>query len=197
MFMFVFFVTFVAIVGLFFQVIQALTLAFALQQTGMGQQMLFWHNMVLAYACRTAMATAPLPLNMSSIDPNGGGMLRDAVKNFRAATAGVTYNQLVDWNSSIFLAQYNGANNVRMVVTYTDPAQSYGGLSSGEVGRQLTTLYQNEFTFGQVIGQQLTKWVRNSTDGSLQSFIIDFSTVPVGFAPVNNGNAIVSPASCS
>ncbi|MBI3419683.1 MAG: hypothetical protein HY053_06090 [Proteobacteria bacterium] len=135
MFLFAFTLVLFAIVGLFFQVVNALALYLASQQLGMGGQLFLWQNLATQYACAQGVPqTGTIGTSDSSVT-NG-------IRSMRAEYQGN------NWNTVIFDGAY-GTTAARMVFSYISPATSYGGLSSAEVIREFRQSFRsNDFRFG-------------------------------------------------
>lgn len=192
MFMFVFSVVLIALVGLFFQVVQALAMTFSLQQVGLGEQVRIWHNMVYDYACQNGLDPTQT-LTMNDADPTGNAAnVRAAVKKLRE-DEGVNYGNIVNWDSIIFPTSYGGATSVRSVITWIDPtkpATSYGGVSPQEVGRQLRKTMRRNHMFGRVNAGEIHLHIK---DGALEQDIV----ISVSGTGIPEGSdALVSAADC-
>jgi hypothetical protein len=192
MFMFVFSVILISLVGLFLQVVQALAMTFSLQQIGVGEQVRIWHNMVYDYACQGGLNPAQT-ITMNEADPLGhAATVRAAVKKMRE-DEGVNYSNMIDWDSIIFQTSYGGATSVRTVVTWVDPTRSstsYGGVSPQEVGRQLRKTARRNHMFGRVNGGEIHLHVK---DRDLEQDIV----ISVSGTGIPEGaDALVSAADC-
>ncbi len=126
MFMFIFAVVLIAIVGLFLQVMLGLGGLMAQQQMALGQQMLYWHSAAYEYACR-------------NMGVNNATVTRGNVTNLRPAYSGPT------WNSNIFNGNFGGTT-VRLVITYLPSGTIMSGYPSSVVASQLQRIrsYQRD-----------------------------------------------------
>jgi hypothetical protein len=127
MFMFVFSVVLMSVVGLFMQVINALVIYFVGLQLAMGQQFIAWHSMATEYACAAA-PLPPLPINTSD------SSVEDGIRDVRPSYAGAT------WDTVIFDGTYGGSST-QIVLSYIDPGKTYAGFSGAEATRQFRTAF--------------------------------------------------------
>jgi hypothetical protein len=169
MFMFVFAVVVIALVSLFFQIFLTLSAFLAGTQLGMGQQVLSWQAMAYDYICSLATPlTPPANVNANRIMEM---RLQDPTQPFNAATNPSLYNG-VRWNSVYFNGNYNGGPT-RMLITYVNPAQLYGGIRGGIVIKQMRQLIGQSQSIGQV-----------TTAGTVTVRVLDTHTTPSAMVTV-------------
>jgi hypothetical protein len=177
MFMFVFSVITISIVGLFFQIVSALTAYFLSQQVGLGEQMLKWHSMAYSYSCGAGSSKSAL---------TNDTIVQSEVP--RATEIAGTY----PWKSVLFSGTYNGTAVSRMLVTYVLPTERPSGFSHNDVARQLTRVTMRQFyRFGRVTGGTIGF---TSYDAGVPA------TISIGGLPgavVDSSVALVSTAVCN
>jgi hypothetical protein len=141
MFMFVFAIILISLVGLFLQIVNALTMFLASQQMGMGQQIILWHNLAKEYAC-TSGVTPGVPLvlppdHLTANDP----ALGTAIHNVRPEYKGR------NWSTAIFSGTIGGAAST-LVLSYIPNNSVFYGIPSAEVVRQFRASFKNnEYRF--------------------------------------------------
>lgn len=140
MFMFVFAVILIAIVGLFLQLVLALGVFLAVSQTGVGQQLIVWQTMAYEYACSSPAIIA---------QPDAGSTLVPVatdITGMRLSSADSGNKPIytgINWDTVIFRGGFIdpdtgtvSATTTRFVMSYADPARRHAGVSAAEVGRQ-------------------------------------------------------------
>lgn len=206
MFMFVYSVVTIAVVGLFFQIVNALGMYFAQQQVGLGAQMSRWHTMAYEFACdSTLLATVGLT-TASAFSTSTTGItaaIQSVDSNLDSSGNGI-YSGLVHsatvngWESIAFTGTYAGSASQRMVMTFVKPTNSYGGVPGLEVGRQLRRISKSRaftsavYNSGGVGAVDITVYADDA--GGQQTLTVSgfsLATVPVG------SNVIVSLANCT
>jgi hypothetical protein len=179
MFMFVFSMLMIAATGLFFQLVNSLAMAFALQQVGMGQQVMRWHTMAYEYVCATAMPVGDVDgaavLTQDSNQQNGEPIYPGPA-----------------WPSILYDTTHSTGSNLHILLTYIDPTASYKGVSGIEVGRQLRKASTRSMLLGQVTAGHTIRLTVSDTVSGYQSTDIDVPpTVPVG------ASALLTIANCN
>ncbi|HVY13093.1 MAG TPA: hypothetical protein VHB73_05975 [Alphaproteobacteria bacterium] len=151
MFMFVFAVILISIVGLFFQVINALTLYLASHQMGVGQQMFAWQNLAMDYACATAIPPGTAPsFGTVYADTETDATIKTGINDIRPEYTGVK------WNTVIFDGKY-GTSDSHLVLSYISPSGTMAGYSVGEIKRQFLLAFKNnDYTFSEVMGGSMS-----------------------------------------
>ena len=175
MFMFTFSVITISVVGLFFQIVSAITAYFLSQQLSLGEQMLKWHSIAFEYSC-----SSPAVIAITS------GPITKADVGRTTELAG-----LYNWNTEIFSGTYNGAAR-RMIVTYATPTEKPSGFSSTDVSRQLVKVTgKQHYRFGRVSGGAVTF---TTYDGGTP-YPIPITGLPA--AVVDNSVVLVSDSNCN
>jgi hypothetical protein len=181
MFMFTFSVLAISIVGLFFQIVSAVTAYFLSLQLSLGEQMLKWHSIAFAYSCTTAGLALP-----------AGSMITKADVDRTSELAG-----LYNWHTEIFDGTYNGKPNVRMIVTYVTPTEKPSGFSAADVARQLLRVTSKQhYRFGRANGGAVgfTTYDDNPRNPTIQ--ITGLPTTPSP-GVVDNSVVLVSDSTCN
>lgn len=171
MFMFAFSVLTISIVGLFFQIVSAVTAYFLSQQLSLGQQMLKWHSIAFEYSCSNPSATgAVTKADVGRTDELAG-----------------QYN----WTSEIFTGTYASASK-RLIVTYATPDERPSGFSTTDVARQLQKVTGKlHYRFGRVSGGN----VGFSTFDAGIPYTITIGGLPA--TVVDNSVVLVSDSTCN
>lgn len=179
MFMFTFSVLTISIVGLFFQIVSAITAYFLSQQLALGEQMLKWHSIAFEYSCTSAGVGLPDLSPISKADVGRSGELVGS------------YN----WNTVIFEnGTYNGVNR-RMLVTYVLPTEKPNGFSVTDLARQIQKVtIKQHYRFGRVSGHTVKFTVFDSGVPTT----IDIAGLPSATPDVvDNSVVLVSDATCN
>lgn len=187
MFMFVFAIILIALVGLFLQVMSTLTLYLSSQQMGMGQQIFTWHNLAREYACSAGLALPAVTQAYTAADPVAAG-----IHNMRPEYAG-RY-----WGAAIFSGLYGGAATTPIVLAYIPTSGTFGGYTMSDVVRQFRGSFKsNEYKFSAV-------YTAGCPSGRCMDVVVSsagtFATVTVSGIPttVPNGAAgMVSVVKCT
>lgn len=177
MFMFTFSVLTISIVGLFFQIVNAITAYFLTIQLALGEQMLKWHSIAFEYSCST-----PAVIALTT------GAITKADVGRTAELAG-----MYDWDTEIFMGTYNGISR-RMIVTYVSPTKTPtpGGFPVSDIARQLRKVTMRQhYRFSRVSGGATN--FTTYDDGTL--IVIPIAGLPAGV--VNNSVALVSDSTCN
>jgi hypothetical protein len=177
MFMFTFSVITISIVGLFFQIVTALTAYFLSQQLALGEQMLKWHSLAFEYSCTTAGLAEPIGTAITTSDFGA-----------RATELGGSYV----WNTVFFNGTYAAAPR-RMIVTYVTPAEKPNGFTVADVARQLSKVTNKQlYHFNRSVAGQTVNFT--TYDGGVAN------TISIGDLPpavVPNSVVLVTDATCS
>ncbi len=183
MFMFTFSVITISIVGLFFQIVSAITAYFMSQQVGLGEQMLKWHSIAFADKC-----------SMTKAD---GEAITDADFDTRAAeVAGQCGVGGCTWHTEFFTGTYDSAP-ARMIVTYVRPDDRPSGFSASDVARQLQKVtIKQRYRFSRASGGATQFTTYDSSTG------VPPHSIPITGMPftsgkvVDNSVVLVSDATC-
>ncbi len=175
MYMFTFSVLTISIVGLFFQIVSAMTAYFLSQQLALGEQMLKWHSIAFGYSC-----SSPAIIALTS------GTITKADVGRTTELAG-----MYDWNTEIFSGTYNGLSR-RLIVTYATPTERPSGFSTTDVARQLLKVTAKQhYRFGRVSGGT----VGFTTYDAGTPATISIAGLPASV--VDNSVVLVSDAACN
>lgn len=183
MFMFTFSVITISIVGLFFQIVQAMTAYLLAQQLSLGEQMFKWHAAIYGNSCASLVSKvsgdtviaselpAPYSTDYATICPSVG-----------ACT----------WHSQFFTGTYNGAASTRLLITYIGPTEKPSGYSAAVVAQQLNKItLKQHYHFNRVSGGSITFTTYDSSNPGGNSITI------TGLPAVDNSVALVSDARCN
>ncbi len=188
MFMFAFAVLFIAIIGLFLQIVGALSLFLAAQMHGVGGQLLIWQNIAIEYAC-----TPPLDVATGTFSTTAGTIAYSDVTNLRPNYQGF------DWETVVFDGIY-GTHPSRLVLTYINPGSSYGGYSAAQVAQQFHKQFRsNDYRFSPVRDDGGVRAIDVTVSDDGVSYIVTVSGIPAGGgdAVPLNASGIISPVQCT
>jgi hypothetical protein len=146
MFMFVFAIILISLVGLFLQITNALTMYIASQQMGMGQQLILWQNLAMQYACTSGLVPGVPVVGDVATGPNlKSDPLAQAIHTIRPEYQGR------NWGAAIFTGNMGPTIGTRLVLTYIPNSSVFAGMSSSEVVRQFRSSFKNnEYRFSAV-----------------------------------------------
>ncbi len=178
MFMFAFSVITISVVGLFFQIVSAITAYFLSQQLSLGEQILKWHSIAFANSCSISKADG-----VAITDDDFGA--RGPEVAGQCAVSGCA------WRTEFFTGTYQNPPSVRMIITYVLPTDKPSGFSINDLARQLTKVtMKHNYRFNRASGNAVTFVTYN--DGAPSPITI--SGLPVA---VEDGSVVlVSDASC-
>ncbi|MBY0427795.1 MAG: hypothetical protein K2Q32_01090 [Alphaproteobacteria bacterium] len=175
--MFTFSVLTISIVGLFFQIVSAITAYFLSQQLSLGEQMLKWHAIAYSYSCSNIGAT---------------GTVDKAIVGAADPTRQSELAGLWNWKTEIFNGTYNAKPSVRMVVTYVLSGDKPSGFSAADVSRQLLKITTKQhYRYGRVVSGA----VKFTTYDAGTPYSIDITGLPG--AVTDNAVVLVSDATCN
>lgn len=183
MFMFTFSVITISIVGLFFQIVQAMTAYLLAQQLSLGEQMLKWHAAVYSNSCAALIAKASGDTVIASELPTPYSTDYATICPSVAACT---------WHSQFFTGTYNGAASNRLLVTYVGPTEQPSGYSAAVVAQQLNKItLKQRYHFNRVSGGSINFTTFDSSNPG--GNVITITGLP---AP-DNSVALVSDARCN
>lgn len=175
--MFTFSVITISIVGLFFQIVTALTAYLLAQQLGLGQQMMKWHSIAFQYSCTAAGLALTPPPDIPITKANVG----------RTTELAGMYS----WNTILFSGTYGGTTR-RMIVTYVTPGEKPSGFSAADVSRQILKITgKQHYTYSRANGGN----VNFITYDSGTPYTVAITGLPG--AVVDNSVVLVSDATCN